>query len=449
MRAWENYLKALEHELGKATIDKWARGLKVLHFDAANLYLEASDSFLAQWFHEYIYPKARKNFVNENGRPIKIHLKTPQSQTAAKKEDVLDNEPKANLFITDPLDSSYTLDKLIENAQNKIIYKLISEFESFNPLSPPTYNPIYIYGPSGIGKSHLLQGAAHLLMAQNVKVRYVKLTTFTHNMVQAIKTSNMVAFREFYRDCQVLIVDDVHHLAQKSATQEEFFHTFNALHIDGKPILLSSEFSPQNLKQIEPRLISRFEWGIVLPMKSPTAMEMQAILDQKLNEVNTSLSEPTKAYLIDTFSTTPQSLSRALSALLLRAHLKTPQGSSLNPSLLTPEEAEKLLTDLIKKEAKSKVTVERILGEIADYFGVQVEDILGKSQSRECALPRQISMYFCRQHLNMPYMKIGRIFSRDHSTVMSSVKQIEKKASLAADELSKLIANLHLKLSNL
>lgn len=448
MRAWENYLKALEHDLGKATIDKWARSLKVLHFDAANLYLEASDSFSAQWFYEYIYPKARKSFVNENGRPVRIHLKTFQNQRSSEELTPPTTEPLVNPFIVDPLDSSYTLDRLVENSQNKIIYKLILEFEHYNPLAPPVYNPIYIYGPTGIGKSHLLQACAQLLIAQNIKVHYVKLATFMHNMVHAMKTSNMAAFRHFYRDCQVLIVDDIHELAQKSTTQEEFFHTFNSLHIDGKPIILSSQLSPQNLKHIEPRLVSRFEWGIVLPIKVPSPQELGKILDQKLNEVKTCLPEQIKAFLIETFSTSPQALSRALSALMLRAHLKQPQGSSLDPRLLTLEEVERLLSDLIKRESKDKITVDRILKQIADYFGVQVENILGKSQSRECALPRQISMYFCRQHLKMPYMKIGQIFSRDHSTVMSSVKQIEQKTTLSSSDTSKLIDSLNYKILN-
>ncbi len=212
--------------------------------------------------------------------------------------------------------------------------------------------------------------------------------------------------------------------------------------MDGKQIILSSNLSPQQLKEIEPRLISRFEWGIVLPLQPPTPQELKKILNKKLSEVNISISSQSKDFLIEKFSKNPKVLSQALSALILRAHLKLPQGQSVNPDNLTPEAIERLLADLIKKEQKSKITVERIIDLIAIYFGVKIEDILGKSQSRDCVLPRQMSMFFCREYLKLPYMKIGRIFSRDHSTVMSSVKQIQKNINHSENDSSQLVAAL-------
>lgn len=442
MRAWDNYLRALEKELGKETIDKWGRrSLKVLNFDAANLYLEASDSFSAQWFQEYLYPKASKNFLNENGRHIKIHLQIAHKKPLPK--NAPPSSDKKNLpFIVDPLDSSFTFDRLVETSQNKIVFKLFAEFKNFKKTKPPLYNPIYIYGAEGIGKTHLLQATAALLEKQNIKCLYTKLTTFTQNMVSAIKTSQMAQFRSFYRECDVLIIDEIEHLAQKSATQEEFFHTFNTLHLEGKQIILSSELSPQQLKQIEPRLISRFEWGIVLPFKSPTTNEFKTILNQKLIDVQIDLNKDAKDFLIEKFSRSPKTLSRAVSALMLRAHLKLPQGHSVNTNELTPGEIERLLGDLIKKEKKVQITADYIIDQIAQYFDISAEEILGKSQSRECVLPRQISMYFCREFLKLPYMKIGHIFSRDHSTVMSSVKQIEKNAFEPKSDVAKALATI-------
>ncbi len=448
MRAWDDYLRALEKELGKDTIDKWAkRSLKILNFDAANLYLEASDSFSAQWFHEYLYPKASKHFLNENGRLVKIHLQIAHKKPPPK------NEPStAHLvtspFIIDPIDSSFTFERLVETSQNKIVFKLFSEFKNFKKSKAPLYNPIYLYGAEGIGKTHLLQATATLLAKQNIKSLYTKLTTFTQNMVSAMKNSQMAQFRLFYRECDVLIVDEVELLAQKSATQEEFFHTFNALHIEGKQIILSSTLSPQQLKQIEARLISRFEWGIVLPFKSPTINEFKTILNQKLIDVQIDLNKEAKDFLIEKFARSPKTLSRAVSALMLRAHLKLPQGHSINTNELTPLEIERLLTDLIKKEKKTLITADYIIDQIAQYFGVTVEEILGKSQSRECVLPRQISMYFCREFLKLPYMKIGRIFSRDHSTVMSSVKQIEKNAYEPSSDTAKALATIKNKVTS-
>ncbi len=442
MQAWDDYLKALEPDLGKETIDRWARCLKILNFDAANLYLEAPDSFQAQWFNEYLLPKARKSFLNENGRLVKIHMQVAQKRPLSKADKEKTDRPPAFQFITDPIDQSHTFEALVETLQNKIVFKLFSDFKSFKKTEPPIYNPIYIYGVEGIGKTHLLHATATLLKVQKAKVQYVKSLTFTQNMVSAIKSGKMPEFRDFYRDCDVLIVDDIHHLAHKSATQEEFFHTFNSLHMDGKQIILSSHLSPQQLKDIEPRLISRFEWGIVLPLQVPAPQELKKILNKKLSEVNVTLSSESKDFLIQKFSKNPKILSQAISALILRAHLKLPQGQNIDPDKLTPEAIERLLADLIKKEQKAKVTVERIIDLIVLYFGVEIDDILSKSQSRECVLPRQMSMFFCREYLKLPYMKIGRIFSRDHSTVMSSVKQIQQNIKHPDNDSSKLVTAL-------
>lgn len=441
MRAWNDYLRALEQELGVDNINRWARTLKVINYDAANLYLEAQDSFQAQWIQEYLLPQARNHLRNENNRLVKIHLQVAQKKPLAKSDLEAPSDTPQSPFITDPIDPAYTFESFVETSQNKMIYKLFLNLKQA-AQDPPSYNPIYLFGVEGIGKTHLLQAYAQTLKKLNLRVNYVKLPTFTQNMVMAIKSEQMANFRKFYRECDVLIVDDVHHLANKNATQEEFFHTFNTLHITGKQIVLSSHSSPQQLKNIEPRLISRFEWGIVLPMHPPSQTEFKKILNKKLEEVHLSLNSDSKDFMLKTFSKNPQILSSALSALILRAHLKLPQGKLMDPRELTPTAIEHLLSDLIKKEKEATITPDYIIDHIAHYFGVKMEDVLGKSQSRECVLPRQMSMYFCREHLKLPYMKIGDIFSRDHSTVMSSVKQIQKNSREPNHSTSQIITAL-------
>lgn len=442
MRAWDDYLKALDKELGVGTVNRWLRSIKVLNFDAANLYLEASDTFHAGWITEHILPKASKDFRNENNRPVKIHLQVANKKNIPKKELESKTPSLFQIFVHDPIDSEYKLENLVELSQNKITYKLFSDFKSYNLNSTPSYNPIYIYGPEGIGKTHLLQATATLLKKQHIKANYVKLLTFTQNMVAAIKTGRMPEFRQFYRDSDVLIIDDIQHLSNKSTTQEELFHTFNALHTEGKQIIISSNLSPGELKNIEPRLISRFEWGIVLPIHGPTAPQLKKILNQKCTEVKFSLSEDAKNFLVSKFSKSPKVLARALSALILRAHLKRPQGLTFDTAELPIGSIETLLADLIKEEVRLEVTEKRILSRVAQYYKIEVEDIIGKSQSREYVLPRQVAMYLCREHLKLPFMKIGQIFNRDHSTVMSSVKQIQKNILQNDSNYSKVISAL-------
>lgn len=426
MRAWDQYLKKLDEELGKATVNRWLRSLKVLHYDAANLHLEASDTFHAQWFEEYAKEKANQEFRNENNRKIKIHLLIAQKPPPLKKEQDKGVKSPFPVFTQDPIETESSFENLVELSQNKIVYKLLKDICKHKTTEAPNYNPIYLFGPEGVGKSHLLHALYQKLKQSDIKAHYVKLPTFTQNMVSAMKLGKMPEFRRFYRNCDVLLVDDIHHLANKTTTQEEFFHTFNTLHIEGKQIVLSSHLSPQEIKDVEPRLISRFEWGIVMPLKGPTSTQLKQILQKKCEEVSFSLSPSAKDFLVQKFSKSPKVLSRALSALILRAHLKMPQGKQIEPEQLDSTIITQLLADLIEKEVQSTITADLIVQRIAQYFGVETQDILGKSQSRECVLPRQISMFFCREELKLPYMKIGQIFSRDHSTVMSSIKQVKK-----------------------
>jgi chromosomal replication initiator protein len=441
MRSWNEFLERKEQELGLETVEKWLKPLKVLNYDAANIYLEATDSFQAMWFDEYIRPSLAESFRNENNRQIKVHIQVANKSIPLKKEKPFENLDHYHPF-KDPLDPQYTFEHFVLFEQNKILYKLFANFEHFAQNPNPIYNPIYVYGASGVGKTHLLQAAHDLLKSQNFNVLYVKLSTFMNNMVKAIKASQMSEFRKFYRDVDVLIIDDLQFLSHKNATQEELFHTFNALHIEGKQIIISANCSPQQLKAIEPRLISRFEWGIVLTINPPKEPELRQILDEKIKQLSFPLNTHAKDFLIKRFSTNPQVLQRALSALVLRAHLKLPQGKKLKSTYLNSDSMQHLLSDLIQEQEVDKITTDRILDKVSHYFGIRRQDILGKSQSRDCAQPRQICMYFCRELLKMPYMQIGRLFGRDHSTVMSSVKQIEKCLKVPEDETHKVVLAL-------
>jgi chromosomal replication initiator protein len=214
----------------------------------------------------------------------------------------------------------------------------------------------------------------------------------------------------------------VHVFARKGATQEEFFHTFNTLHLAGKQIILSANCAPQELQLIEPRLVSRFEWGIVLPLKSLKADDMREMLIVKSQALQFPLPTKIADFLISTFTSNPKALIKAFEALVLRLHLD----ATNSISTLTLTATKTLLADLMDEEQKSAITPAKIIQAVAEQYGIRTEDILGKAQTRDCALPRQLAMHLCREHLKMPFMKIGDLFFRDHSTVMSSVRHIKK-----------------------
>jgi chromosomal replication initiator protein len=212
---------------------------------------------------------------------------------------------------------------------------------------------------------------------------------------------------------------------KKQLHKKSFFHTFNTLHLDGKQIILSANCPPAELQAVEPRLISRFEWGIVLNL-FPLNKELQVkMLQQKAEFLQFPLHLKVIDFLIETFTSSPKSLIKALEALVLRIHLNG-QHAKIQASGVTVPLAKQVLRDLILDEKKHQLTFEKTIQYTAQVFGIKSDDILGKSQTKECVLSRQLAMYFCRHRLKLSYTKIGELFSKDHSTVMSSVKVIQK-----------------------
>jgi chromosomal replication initiator protein len=412
MKEWEQFLSNLEQELSPAIIDQWLRPLKVLRFDAANLYLEAKEPMLLSWFEEHIRPKLKKNgFFNENNRPIKVHL-----GSVFKKKPFFAEKQIPITFTPRSLDPACTFENFSTASGNLMAYKLFAELAN---SGSSFFNPIYLYGPKGCGKTHLLMAAATQL-SHSKKVFYTTADAFTDHVVQAIRAASMPALRKIYRDIDVLIVEDVDRFGGRMATQEEFFHTFNALHTMGKQIILSSQFPPSKLQDIESRLISRFEWGIAVGMEKT---DLSQVLKQKAIEWNFPLEKELLDFLLAKFPIDPII---ALQALTLRMQTKDP---------ISTTAAAHILKDLIEKEASKARTPDGVVKMVATHFGIKKEDVLGKAQSKEIALPRKIAMYVCREVLKMPFQAIGKFFDRDHSTVMSSVKQMQGQLDAKNEEI--------------
>lgn len=437
MRAWEEFLQEQERELGRETVQKWLRPLKLLRFDACNLYLEAEDSFKALWFEEHLRHKVQRFLLNSNHKKIKVHISVaqkPQEEDKKLKKSVAPSPPLFRLTF-DELENQSRFTTYLTSDSNLLGYKILAEAAQVDPKSglvykektppKPTFNPIYIFGRSGTGKSHLLMSVAHALREQGLKAIYTRAESFTEHVVNAIRTGEMQTFRKTYRNIDALLIDDIEIFSKKSATQEEFFHTFNTLHVEGKQIIVSASLPPQELKYIEPRLISRFEWGVVVPIQRLEREKMEELLYQKCSAMQFPLLSEVADFLLSTFGNNTKSTLRALDALILRTHLQSEiRHTAQNPLPLS--QVKKLLGDLIQEEEKALLTPAKIIRTVAEFYGIRMDDILSKSQSRECALPRQLAMHLCRYQLNLPFMKIGDIFARDHSTVMSSVKQVQK-----------------------
>lgn len=422
MQAWDNFLLHLDEVFGKSTTDKWVRNLKIEKFDACNIYLSATDSFQANWIKEHIIPLTKSRLLNNNGHEIRVHISSPETSDEKKEEGESKLFPIQ--FYPDPLTPHCIFEQYFPIKENQISFEILCRIIGFDPISqtyqtPPEekFNPLFIYGPTGIGKTHLLMSAAHFLQMQGLSVFYVHAETFTDHVVNAIRSGNMQNFRKTYRNVDVLIVDDIGVIARKNATQEELFHTFNTLHTMGKQIILSGHINPRLLEYIEDRLISRFEWGLTIPFEKGSYTQiLPEILKKRTGFYNLKLKKTLADFLLKHFHT-PTTLCQAIEVLARK--------SSQYP-FVELSQVETILNKLIEKESKEVLTPEKIIEAVAFVFDLKKEDILSKSQMREVTLPRQMAMYLMRTELKLPYMRIGEIFQRDHSTVMTAIKQIQK-----------------------
>lgn len=422
MQAWEQFVSDLEKELDPLIVSKWIRTLKVVHFDACNLYLEANDPFHLNWFEEHLRARVKRELVNKNFHPIAVHLTTPGSQQASQKK----RKPMQNMASQPSLQPvSFSSDAPIPTASFsnflvaknsgfavKALMRLTDDSSSENCL----FNPIYLYGEEGAGKSHLLMATANAYLAQKKRVLFLHAQSFTDHLIAAIRQSQMDHFRKWCRSVDLFIIDDIHLFAKRAATQEEFFHTFNALHAAKKQIILSGKLPPNGLEEIEPRLISRFEWGLVLSLDLLNGEQKKEYLLLLAKERAVSLSTEVIDFLCDSFQKM-SSLQRAFDAICLR--MKGP-ATALS-------EVKKSLQDILDREEAEKLTAEKIIALTAEQCGILPKELLSRGQTKMLSYPRQLAIYLCRSKLELTFKKIGQLFSRDHSTIISSIAAIERK----------------------
>jgi chromosomal replication initiator protein len=441
MQAWQNFLTHLRQDLGDEAIEKWLLPLKVEHFDACNVYLKAQDAFQVDWFEEHIRPKIKKKFVNNNNHPIKVHLSLDKEESVHETENLSKAPKEIFNFSPDPIDPAATLKNFLHTPENQVAYELLCEL-SEGKLPLGSFNPIFLHGGPATGKTHLLMATADALLKQGKKVLYIRAETFTEHVVKAIRSGAMLEFRKNYRHVDVLIIDDIQVLARRGATQEELFHTFNALHTLGKQIIIGSNCTAGLLPAIEPRLISRFEWGLSLRLEKLSREQLNELLTLRCDALDFPLSDDIHHYLLKHFGSSPRSLLRALEALVLFVHMRHIRSSFH----LTVDEVKEAVKPLIEEESKGALDPQKIIATVAEHYGISSEEIIGKSQTQSCVMPRQVAMHLCRDQLKVPYLKLGEIFHRDHSTVMSSIKLIQKKLDSQDRDLAATLSVIQQKL---
>jgi chromosomal replication initiator protein len=323
------------------------------------------------------------------------------------------------------LNPKYTFETFVIGSSNRFAH---AAAVAVAEAPAKAYNPLFVYGDSGLGKTHLLHAIGHYAQNfyQGVKVRYVSSEEFTNDFINMIRDGKQDGFRRRYRDVDVLLVDDIQFLENKEGTQEEFFHTFNTLHNASKQIVISSDRAPKRLVTLEDRLRSRFEWGLLTDVQPPELETRIAILRKKAEQEGLNAPPEVLEYIASRISTNIRELEGAL--------IRVTAFASLNRQSVDLQLAEIVLKDLIPEAQGPQITATTIMGQTASYFGLSIEDLCGTSRSRVLATARQIAMYLCRELTDLSLPKIGQQFGgRDHTTVMYADRKIR---SLMAERRS-------------
>ena len=422
-----NFLKK-EHEVSDVSFATWLMPLKLYSYEQGTLYLLVPE----KEFLSYVKKKYSRllQISIEEVTGISCEVAFIAEDDVAKQEP----EPEEPLINTKNqevslaaiqnanLNPRYTFDTFVVGANNNLAHAAsLAVAESPGEI----YNPLFIYGGVGLGKTHLMHSIAHFILKNNpkAKILYVTSEKFTNELIDAIRNKNNIStteFREKYRNNDVLLNDDIQFIIGKESTQEEFFHTFNALHESKKQIIISSDKPPKEIETLEERLRSRFEWGLTVDIQSPDYETRMAILRKKEELEGYNIDNEVIKYIATNIKSNIRELEGALTKIVAL--------SKLNKKEITIELAEEALKDLISPGEVKNITPEYIVSMVAEQYEVSPEEIISQKRSRNIARPRQVVMYLCRNMLNIPLQEVGRALGgRDHTTIMHGVDKITEE----------------------
>ena len=417
---WSNVLDIIKVELTEVSYNTWLKTIIPISISDNNIVLAAPNDF-TKGILEGRYLILIKNAIKEvTQKEYSIRFIIPgeeQSSTIGQSviQENQDNNQRAQL------NPKYSFSTFVIGNSNRFAHAA-----SLAVAEAPAqaYNPLFIYGGVGLGKTHLMHAIGHYILSQSpdTKVVYVSSEKFTNELINSIREYRNEEFRNKYRNVDVLLVDDIQFIAGKEGTQEEFFHTFNALHEANKQIIISSDRPPKEIPTLEDRLRSRFEWGLIADIQAPDLETRIAILRKKANIENIEVSDEVMQYI----ATMIQSNIRELEGALIRVVAY----SSLTNKEITVELAEEALKDIISNNKPRQITVDLIKEEVSNNFNIKMEDFNSKKRTRAIAYPRQIAMYLTRELTDLSLPKIGDEFGgRDHTTVIHACDKISTEIS--------------------
>lgn len=412
---WDNTCALLSQEMNYISFSTWIEGNMIPGMIEDNtLYIAVKMENMIPMLRNK-YAGLIENKLSETaGQPIKVVLLS-RDEMAARKKSSGENKPP---IVNDPhLNPKYTFESFVVGGGNRFAHAAaLAVAES----PAEAYNPLFIYGGVGLGKTHLMQAIGHFIHQNDPdkKILYMTSETFTNQLISAIQLKKTYEFREKIRQADVLMVDDIQFIAGRESTQQEFFNTFNELHNDNKQIILTSDKPPKDIQRLEERLVSRFEWGLVADIQRPDVDTRVAILREKTTRENIHVPDDVLQLIAGKIDSNIRELEGCLTRLVLYSNMvKEP---------ISTELCEKALKDIFDQQKHKQITAELIMRTVADYYGLSMEDITGPTRKREITVPRQIAMFLTREMTGMSLPQIGNVFGgRDHTTVLHSCKTVE------------------------
>ncbi|MBI3485832.1 chromosomal replication initiator protein DnaA [Candidatus Daviesbacteria bacterium] len=435
LKSWDKILVFIKERISPVNFRGWFSKTKLVDLNDKAILIAVPSAFIKNQL-ILRYDKLIQEAISENlNKSLEIKYEIDPSLDT-KIKDLTEEQPfefQSPSFISkpqssSPLNSKYTLKNFVVGLTNNLAFAAALAVVQNPGIS---YNPLFIYGPSGVGKTHLMQAIGNVLLEKDpyLKIIYAPSEKFTNDMVYAIQTNKNADFRQKYRSCQLLLIDDVQFISGKDSTQEEFFHTFNELQSKNAQIVLTSDRSPVEIEKIESRLRTRFQGGLMVDIQTPDFGTRMAILKEKIAEKGESLPEEILRSIAEVSTESTRELEGKLTQIL--------QAAKLSSEPMTLEQASRFLGKSIKPSGV--YDFKKVLATINQYFNIKMADLTGPRRQKELVLPRQIAMYILYEDCRIPMEKIGDILGgRDHTTILYGIEKI--RANLSQDrEMQRLI----------
>ena len=432
---WEQVLSVLENKISQDNLATWLKPIHCLDFSNKTVLLEIPSKYHRDWITSHFLDEIQQTFDQLAGHPVSIQFKIEQdnkpesgnsdkSFPTPKKQEPVDLSNPLHLM-ENYLNPKYTFDSFVVGTNNRLAHAA-SLAVSESPAK--AYNPLFLYGGVGLGKTHLMHAIGHQAKKSNrvTRVLYTSAEQFMNAFITAVTNSRRQDFQAIYRNIDILLIDDIHFLAGKEGTQEEFFHTFNALHGAHKQIVVSSDRPPKEIPTLQERLLSRFEWGLIADIQQPDLETRMAILQKKAEHENIRVPNDVLLFIADNI----QSNIRQLEGCLIRIAAS----ASLTGCGITLEMAKRVLQGILEIKKDKIVDMDFVQQTVTNYYKISKDDMLGKRRTKGVVEPRQVAMYLSRQLTSRSFPEIGAAFGdRDHTTIMHACEKVQNDMKVDAN----------------